>query len=63
MIFENGTWVKAINSGGLRFVTKQTNEYCFLDDGKVSGQSPSPHCYYKNYKFVYRWEIQLSSKL
>ena len=48
--FHEGTWVKAKRSCGIRYVTRQTNKECFEDDGKVSGQIPSPYCHYDNYE-------------
>lgn len=48
--FPNGTWVKAKRSGGIRYVTRQTNSECFEDDGKMSGQAASPYCHYDNYE-------------
>lgn len=45
-----GSWVKAKRSGGIRYITKQINKKCFEDDGKLSKQSPSIHCYYSNYE-------------
>jgi len=44
-----GSWVEAKNGGGVRYITKQTDKYRFEDDGKISGQDPSPHCWYENY--------------
>lgn len=48
--FEVGNEVVAKN-GEKRFVTKlnNDNEKTFKDDGKVSKQNPSPHCYIKDY--------------
>jgi len=48
--FPSGIWVKAKRSGGIRYVTRQTNNECFEDDGKVSGQAASPYCHYDNYE-------------
>ena len=48
--FPDGTWVKAKRSGGVRYVTRQTNSKCFEDDSKMSGQAASPYCYYDNYE-------------
>lgn len=48
-MFPIGSWVKCKNNNELRYVTKHTDKYRFEDDGKLSKQSPSPHCWYKNY--------------
>lgn len=48
--FPDGTWVKAKRSGGIRYITRQTNSECFEDDGKVSGQPASPYCHFDNYE-------------
>ena len=48
--FPDGTWVKAKRSGGIRYVTRQTNSECFEDDGKLSGQAASPYCHYDDYE-------------
>jgi len=33
-----------------RFVTRNIDDDLFMDDGLISGQIPSPHCWYKNYE-------------
>jgi hypothetical protein len=50
--FREGDWVKAKKSGGIRFITKITNSRYFEDDGKLSKQSPSPHCWFEDYEVI-----------
>jgi len=50
--FPDESWVKAKRSGGIRYVTRQTDNRCFEDDGKLSGQKPSPLCHNDNYELL-----------
>lgn len=56
-IIPENTWVKVRGTHDARFiryVTKHINEECFMDDGRVSGQYPSPRCYYDRYEPLFR---------
>ncbi len=46
----NNTWVKCKKNDEIRYVTRQISSVYFEDDGRMSGQKPSPHCYYSNYE-------------
>ncbi len=49
-IIPPNTWVRVKGGATLRYVTKANTKECFEDDGKVSAQSPSSYCHYKNYE-------------
>jgi len=47
-----GSWVRAKNSCGIRYVTSDVSEHHFEDDGTVSGQPASASCHYKDYEII-----------
>jgi hypothetical protein len=55
-----GTWVKCKTNGVKRFVTRHTSEECFEDDGTISGQEPSPYCWFKYYETALESEVEHS---
>lgn len=56
-LIPEGTWVKVRDTHDarlIRYVTKHMNSECFMDDGIVSGQAPSPRCYYDRYEPLFK---------
>lgn len=46
------SWVRCKTNDELRYVTRHTGRDHFEDDGKVSGQAPSPFCRFEYYEEV-----------
>ena len=52
-------WVRCVRNGLIRYVTRPVNTTYFEDDGKKSGKSPSPSCWWKNYEPLYSCDLNV----
>lgn len=48
----DGSLVRAKSNHAIRYVTRQSSNHTFEDDGKVSCETPSSSCLYVNYEFI-----------
>ena len=56
-------WVRCINNGVIRHVTRPINSRYFEDDGKLSGKRPSSSCWWSNYEPLYKYDIEKYKRL
>lgn len=52
-----GSWVKCIRNGKIRYITQHIDKTTFADDGKISDNDPCYFCHYDQYEYITEFEV------